>query len=62
MSNVCEMCGKGKMKGHLVSHSNRKTNRAYKPNLQKTTIPMEDGTVASVTLCTKCIKTIRKGQ
>ena len=59
MSNVCEMCGKGKMKGHLVSHSNRKTNRAYKPNLQKVKVMDEEGHVSSVTLCTKCMKTVK---
>ena len=59
MSNVCELCGKGKMKGHLVSHSNRKTNRAYKPNLQKVKITDEKGVTVSATLCTKCIKTMK---
>lgn len=59
MSNVCELCGKGKMKGHLVSHSNRKTNRAYKPNLQKVRVEDESGNVSSVTLCTKCMKKVK---
>nr|MCR5553729.1 50S ribosomal protein L28 [bacterium] len=27
MSRVCSVCGKGKMSGHTVSHSNIKTNR-----------------------------------
>ena len=35
MSRVCEVCGKGKMGGHNVSHSNRKSNRTYEVNLQK---------------------------
>ena len=59
MSNVCEMCGKGKMKGHLVSHSNRKTNRAYKPNLQNVKVTNENGTTTTMRVCTKCLKTIK---
>ena len=59
MSNVCENCGKGKMKGHLVSHSNRKTNRAYKPNLQTVKITDENGNTTTKTLCTKCLKSAK---
>ena len=35
MSKVCAICGKGKMSGNLVSHSNRKTPRTYSANLKK---------------------------
>ena len=31
----CEVCGKGVTFGHNVSHSNRKTNRAWKPNIRR---------------------------
>ena len=34
MSKVCAICGKSKMSGNKVSHSNRKTKRTFKPNLQ----------------------------
>ncbi len=59
MSRVCEICGKGKMSGHNVSHSNRKSNRTYEVNLQKTTINV-DGKEKTVKACTKCIKTAKK--
>ena len=59
MSNVCDVWGKGKMKGHLVSHSNRKTNRAYKPNLQKVKFSDDNGNVVTATLCTKCLKNVK---
>lgn len=55
MSKVCEICGKGKMTGHTVSHSNRKANRTWDVNLQKTTVVV-DGKEKSVKACTKCIK------
>ena len=59
MSRVCEVCGKGKMSGHNVSHSNRKSNRTYEVNLQKTTMVV-DGEEKTVRACTKCIKTAKK--
>ena len=34
MSRTCELTGKRPVKGHSVSHSNRKTNRHFYPNLQ----------------------------
>ena len=35
MSRVCELTGKTVNFGHNVSHSQRKTNRKFCPNLQK---------------------------
>ena len=35
MSRVCSICGKGQTSGNNVSHSNRKTKRAFKANVQK---------------------------
>ena len=31
----CEICGKGPMFGHNVSHSKRATNRQFRPNIQR---------------------------
>lgn len=59
MSKVCEICGKGKMHGHTVSHSNRKANKQYDANLQEKTL-MIDGKEKKVRICTKCLKTINK--
>ena len=59
MSKVCEICGKSKMAGCNVSHSNRKSNKQYQANLQTTTIVV-DGKEQKVTACTKCIKTSKK--
>jgi large subunit ribosomal protein L28 len=60
MSKVCEVCGKGKMTGHNVSHSNRKSSRTWDVNLQETTMTV-DGKEKKVRACTKCIKTFKKG-
>lgn len=55
MSKVCEVCGKGKMTGHKVSHSNKKANRTWEVNLQTATLKI-DGTEKKVKACTRCIK------
>ena len=52
---ICMICDKQTLKGNNVSHSNRKTKRAWKPNLQKTTLIME-GFKIKLRACTKCIK------
>jgi large subunit ribosomal protein L28 len=38
MARRCQLTGKGPLFGHNVSHSNRKTNRRFEPNLQKVTL------------------------
>jgi len=38
MSQRCELTGKGPLSGHKVSHSNRKTNRRFMPNLCNVTL------------------------
>ena len=59
MSKVCSVCGKGRMSGNLVSHSNIKTKTSYAPNVQKVTVE-EDGKVSRRYMCTKCMKGSKK--
>ena len=56
MSRVCSVCGKGKLSGNLVSHSNRKTPTSYEANLQKVSVKNENGTVSKQYVCTRCLK------
>ena len=35
MAATCDVCGKSPSFGHSVSHSNRKTNRRWTPNIQR---------------------------
>ena len=51
----CEICSKDMLFGLAVSHSNRKTNRAWKPNVRKVKI-VENGTAKSVSICTRCLR------
>lgn len=56
---TCELCGKKPGFGHNVSHSNRKTNRKFKPNVQPVTI-MVDGVRRRMRICTRCLRTLYK--
>lgn len=60
MAGKCEVCGKGPGFGHNVSHSNKKTNRMFRANIQRTTITQEDGKRKQVNICTRCLRTLTK--
>lgn len=55
MSRVCTLCGKHPAAGRNVSHSNRVTNRMFRPNIQQVTA-LIDGSVKRISVCTKCMK------
>ena len=55
MANRCEICGKGPIFGHNISHSHRVTKRRWYPNLQRVKANM-NGTVKRIWVCTKCLK------
>ena len=59
MSRVCAVCGKGKMTGHKVSHSNRKSNRSWNVNVQKVKIEI-NGKESSQYVCTRFLRTANK--
>lgn len=59
MAARCELTGKGKQFGHNVSFSLRRTNRVFKPNLQKKTFEI-DGQKMTMTLSTQAIRTLKK--
>ena len=58
MGKFCQLCEKGQMIGHNVSHSNRKSSRAWAPNVHKVRL-MVDGRMVRVNLCTRCLRTLR---
>ncbi|MDP9328404.1 MAG: 50S ribosomal protein L28 [Actinomycetota bacterium] len=55
MAAVCEICGKKPFFGKSVSHSHRRTNRRWDPNVQRVRA-MVNGTHTRVYACTSCIK------
>jgi large subunit ribosomal protein L28 len=55
----CEICGKIPSFGHNVSHSNVRTKRQWKPNIQKVTV-YQDGKPKRMKVCTRCLRTLNK--
>ena len=53
---VCDVCGKGPGFGMSVSHSHRRTNRRWNPNIQPVRAQVAPGTVRKLNVCTSCIK------
>ena len=51
----CSVCGKGVVFGQNVSHSHRKTNRCWKPNIRKVKA-IVDGTPTTVAVCSRCLR------
>ena len=56
---VCEISGKGKMYGHNVSFTQRKTRKVFKPNVQKKTLNI-DGKKVKLKVATSTIRTFKK--
>ena len=51
----CEVCGKGVAFGIKVSHSHRRSNRTFKPNVKKVRT-IVNGSPKRVNVCTKCLR------
>jgi large subunit ribosomal protein L28 len=61
MARRCELTGKDPLFGHNVSHSNRKTNRRFDPNLQKITFYSEAlRRRVPLRICTRVLRTVLK--
>jgi len=56
MAKFCEICGKGRMSGNNVSHSNLKTRRSWAPNTHKIRV-LEGATPVTRNVCTRCMRT-----
>lgn len=51
----CQFCDKGVTFGIKVSHSHRRSNRAWKPNVKRVKA-IVDGTPRHVYVCTRCLR------
>ena len=51
----CDICGKGVVFGITVSHSHRRTNRTWKPNVRKVKA-IVNGTPKTIHACTRCLR------
>jgi len=55
----CDICNCKPQFGHNVSHSKRRTNRMFQPNVHPVTIS-QNGAKLRLKLCTRCIRTLAK--
>lgn len=55
MAKVCDICGKGKISGNNVSHSNRHSRRTWTPNL-RVVRAIVDNAPKKVKVCTRCLR------
>ena len=51
----CDICGKGVKFGIAVSHSHRRSNRTWKPNVKKVKA-IVNGSPKRVYACTRCLR------
>lgn len=51
----CDICNKGKVYGVEYSHSHRKTNRSWMPNVKKVRA-IVNGTPKTIHVCTRCLR------
>ncbi|MFW5649067.1 MAG: 50S ribosomal protein L28 [Candidatus Alkaliphilus sp. MAG34] len=58
MARTCEICGKGRVSGNKISHSNRHSRRTWEPNLKRVKA-MINGTVKRINVCTGCLRSGR---
>jgi len=69
MARVCEVCGKGPLKGNSVTTRGKAkylggvgtkvtgiTRRQFKPNLQRVHVTVGRGTNKTLVVCTQCIR------
>ena len=51
----CDICNKNTVFGNNVSHSVRRTNRSWKPNVKKVRV-IENGTPKTIHVCSRCLR------
>ena len=51
----CDVCSKNTVFGNNVSHSIRRTNRTWKPNIKKIRV-VESGTSKTIHICSRCLR------
>lgn len=54
----CDVCGKGVSFGIKVSHSHRRSNRTFKPNVKRVKA-IVNGSVKRIHVCTNCLRSNR---
>lgn len=55
MARVCDICGRGPVFGHKISHAHNVSNRRWNINLQKVRASIA-GATKRIRVCTTCIR------
>jgi large subunit ribosomal protein L28 len=55
MARICEICGKGPISGHRISHAHNLTKRRWYPNLQRVHAIVQ-GTRKRIRVCVSCLR------
>lgn len=55
MAKVCDICGKGPVFGHNVSHANNKTRKVWYPNLHTVKVAKKGGMIR-MKVCSRCLR------
>ncbi len=55
MARTCDICGKGPVFGHNVSHANNKTRRIWYPNLHRVKA-IREGRTMHIRVCSRCLR------
>ena len=55
MARRCEICDRGTVSGHSISHAHNVSNRTWKLNLQRMRAVV-DGTTRRIWVCTRCLR------
>lgn len=53
---ICEICGKGPLRGYNVSHAHNRTKKISFPNLQQVRVVQPGGQTKKMKVCTRCIR------
>jgi large subunit ribosomal protein L28 len=59
VAQICDITGKGKQFGHNVSFSQRKTQKIWKPNLQKKRLVI-NGKKVTLNVSAQGLRTLKK--
>ncbi|MEW6338665.1 MAG: 50S ribosomal protein L28 [Acidobacteriota bacterium] len=55
MAKSCDICGKGTMVGHRISHAHNVSRRLWEPNLRSVRAQVGGRTVR-MKVCTRCLR------
>ena len=55
MARVCEVCGKGSLRGNRISHAHNVSAREWRPNLRVVRAVI-DGQTKHIKVCARCLR------